>query len=142
MPNSTIKLTVLRKGEAKPLTFTLTRAVIKIQSVKNKLLDNGYGYVRITQFQEHTTPDRGKAPARPVQAEQGTAERPGADQVTTRGGLLDSGCRRGSGIPAGPILLVVTPTAGSRTPRCASSPIRKTTRGFKEDPLRLTCRKK
>ncbi|MBI5936960.1 MAG: S41 family peptidase [Betaproteobacteria bacterium] len=53
-PNTDIVLTVLRKGEAKPLTFTLTRAVIKIKSVKHKLVEPNYGYVRITQFQEHT----------------------------------------------------------------------------------------
>ena len=34
--------------------MTITRAVIKIRSVKSKLLENGYGYVRVTQFQEHT----------------------------------------------------------------------------------------
>ena len=53
-PNTDITLTVLRKGEAKPLTFTLTRAVIKIKSVKHKLAEPNFGYVRITQFQEHT----------------------------------------------------------------------------------------
>jgi carboxyl-terminal processing protease len=53
-PNTQISLTVVRKGEAKPFTVTLTRAVIKIQSVKSKLVDPGFGYVRITQFQEHT----------------------------------------------------------------------------------------
>ena len=53
-PGSTIKLTISRKGVDKPVVLTLTRAVIKIRSVKYKLLDPGYGYVRITQFQEHT----------------------------------------------------------------------------------------
>jgi len=53
-PNTSITLTVVRKGEAKPLTFTLTRAVIKIQSVKSKLIEPGFGYFRVTQFQEHT----------------------------------------------------------------------------------------
>jgi carboxyl-terminal processing protease len=47
-------LTVIRKDEPKPLTFTLVREVIRVQSVKSRLLDNGVGYVRITQFQEHT----------------------------------------------------------------------------------------
>ena len=51
---STIKLTIARKGVDKPIVLTLTRAVIKIRSVKFKLLENGYGYVRVTQFQEHT----------------------------------------------------------------------------------------
>jgi carboxyl-terminal processing protease len=53
-PGSTIRLTIVRKGVDKPLVLTLTRAVIKIRSVKSKLLENGYGYVRVTQFQEHT----------------------------------------------------------------------------------------
>ncbi|MBI3903754.1 MAG: S41 family peptidase [Nitrosomonadales bacterium] len=53
-PGSKITLTVLRKNETKPLTFTLTRAVIKVQSVKPKLIEPGYAFVRITQFQEHT----------------------------------------------------------------------------------------
>ncbi len=53
-PGTDITLTIIRKGEVKPLTITLTRAVIKIKSVKHKLLEAGFGYVRITQFQEHT----------------------------------------------------------------------------------------
>lgn len=53
-PGTDIVLTVAREGSSKPLKFTLTRAVIKIQSVKQRLLDPGYGYVRITQFQSGT----------------------------------------------------------------------------------------
>lgn len=53
-PNSQITLTIVRKGETKPLVVTLTRAVIKIQSVKYKLLEPGYAYFRVSQFQEHT----------------------------------------------------------------------------------------
>lgn len=60
-PNTQITLTVMRKGENKPLTFTLTRAIIKIQSVKSKLLESGFGYVRVTQFQEHTGENLAKA---------------------------------------------------------------------------------
>jgi carboxyl-terminal processing protease len=51
---SQVILTVLRKGEKAPLTFKLTRQIIKIASVKSKMLDNNFGYVRITQFQEPT----------------------------------------------------------------------------------------
>jgi carboxyl-terminal processing protease len=54
-PKTQITLTIARKGEAKPVVVTLTREVIKVQSVKSKLLEPGYGYVRITQFQENTT---------------------------------------------------------------------------------------
>lgn len=53
-PGSKIKLTISRKGVDKPVFVTITRAIIKIRSVKSKLLENGYGYVRVTQFQEHT----------------------------------------------------------------------------------------
>lgn len=60
-PGTKITLTVLRKGETKPLIIILTRAVIKIQSVKSKLVEPGYGYIRITQFQEHTGENMAKA---------------------------------------------------------------------------------
>src|SRR3990172_9946543 len=53
-PCSKITLTIIRKDEPKPLTISLVRAVIKVQSVKSKLVDPGYGFIRITQFQEHT----------------------------------------------------------------------------------------
>ena len=55
-PNTQIKLSILRKGEAQPLEITLTREVIKVQSVKSKLVEEGYGYLRITSFQENTAP--------------------------------------------------------------------------------------
>jgi carboxyl-terminal processing protease len=56
-PKTPIKLTILRKGEAKPLEITLIREVIKVQSVKSKLLEPGYGWIRVTQFQENTVAD-------------------------------------------------------------------------------------
>ena len=53
-PKTQIKLSILRKGETKPIELTLTREVIKVQSVKSKLVEDGYGYLRITSFQENT----------------------------------------------------------------------------------------
>ncbi len=53
-PGSTVALTVLRKGQARPLTFRLKRQVIKIHSVAGHLLAPGYGYVRISEFQGDT----------------------------------------------------------------------------------------
>ncbi|MDC7708779.1 S41 family peptidase [Vogesella indigofera] len=53
-PGSKVTLTIARKTESKPLVFTLTRAVIKTKSVKSRLLEPGFGYVRVAQFQEHT----------------------------------------------------------------------------------------
>lgn len=56
-PKTKVKLEVARKGVMKPLQFMLERAIIKTQSVKMKKLDDGYGYIRITQFQERTAED-------------------------------------------------------------------------------------
>jgi carboxyl-terminal processing protease len=53
-PNTEVKLTVLRKGEQQPLEIMVRRDVIRVKSVKAKMLEPGYGMVRITQFQEHT----------------------------------------------------------------------------------------
>lgn len=52
---SEVLLTVIRKGEKKPLTFKLVRDIIKISSVKSNMLSNGFGYVRISEFQQPTT---------------------------------------------------------------------------------------
>src|SRR5918994_5854635 len=60
-PNTNITLTIVRKGESKPIVVTLTRSVIKIQSVKSKLLEPGYAYIRVSQFQEHTGENVAKA---------------------------------------------------------------------------------
>jgi len=54
-PNTQITLTISRKGEAQPIVVTLTRAIIRVQSVKSKMVEPGYGWVRVSQFQESTT---------------------------------------------------------------------------------------
>lgn len=60
-PGTSILLTVLRKGKEKPLEFTLERAVIKVKSVKARMLEPGYGYVRLTTFQANTAEEMVKA---------------------------------------------------------------------------------
>ncbi len=49
-----INLTIFREGVEEPFEVVIVRAVIKIMSVKAKILDEEFGYVRITQFQENT----------------------------------------------------------------------------------------
>ena len=56
-PNTQITLTIVRKGEPQPLVLTLTRAEIQVQSVKSKVVEPGYGWVRISQFQEKSADD-------------------------------------------------------------------------------------
>lgn len=53
-PGSDILLTIIREGEERPLKITITREVIKVVSVKHRLLEPGYGYVRIASFQTRT----------------------------------------------------------------------------------------
>src|SRR6266850_7225410 len=53
-PNTNITLTISRKGESQPIVVTLTRAVIRVQSVKSKMIEPGYAWVRVSQFQEAT----------------------------------------------------------------------------------------
>lgn len=89
-PDTPIVLTVLRKGEAKPLVFTLNRAVIKSQSVKNKYIEPGYAYVRISQFQEHTGEDLAKALKTLHDQNKGPFKGLVLDLRNNPGGLLDS----------------------------------------------------
>jgi carboxyl-terminal processing protease len=53
-PSTTITLTISRKGESAPIVVVLTRAVIRVQSVKSKVIEPGYGWIRVSQFQEAT----------------------------------------------------------------------------------------
>jgi carboxyl-terminal processing protease len=85
---SKVKLTVLRKGQQKPLEFELVRDIISIQSVKSFTLEPGFGYVRISSFQSGTAVDLRKA------LSQFEAENPGLqglilDLRNDPGGLLD-----------------------------------------------------
>jgi carboxyl-terminal processing protease len=53
-PGSPIVLTIVREGVEQPLKIKLVRDIIKVKSVKSRLLEEGYGYVRITSFQSKT----------------------------------------------------------------------------------------
>ncbi len=89
-PGSDITLTIVREGATKPLKITLTRAVIKIQSVKSRMLESGFGYVRVTQFQAGT--DKGLAEAlKKLETEnKGTLRGMILDLRNNPGGVLNS----------------------------------------------------
>jgi carboxyl-terminal processing protease len=53
-PGTVLKLTVVREGVEKPLKINIKRAIIKVRSVKSKMLEGNFGYVRISQFQSKT----------------------------------------------------------------------------------------
>jgi len=53
-PETEIVLTIVREGEDKPLQISVVRDVIQVKSVRSRLLEPGFGYLRITQFQSKT----------------------------------------------------------------------------------------
>ncbi|XOZ33184.1 S41 family peptidase [Halomonadaceae bacterium KBTZ08] len=53
-PGTEITLTIGRDGESSPIEVTIERAVIEVDSVRSRMLEPGYGYVRISQFQQNT----------------------------------------------------------------------------------------
>ena len=60
-PGSILTLTVVREGEDKPLSVEIERAIIKTTSVRSRMLEKDYAYVRISNFQTKTTADMLKA---------------------------------------------------------------------------------
>lgn len=87
---SPIVLTVVRKGNNKVLTFSLTREKIEIKSVKSKLLDGQYGYVRLAQFQALTDKEMKEAVAKLKKDAGGPLKGLVLDLRNNPGGLLTS----------------------------------------------------
>jgi len=56
-PSTKVMLTIFRKDENRTFPVTITREEIKTQSVKGKVIEPGYGWIRLTQFQERTVED-------------------------------------------------------------------------------------
>jgi carboxyl-terminal processing protease len=56
-PGTSVKLKVVREGMAKPFDVTLKRDTIRVASVRGRMLETGYGYIRISQFQTDTAAD-------------------------------------------------------------------------------------
>ena len=56
-PNTKVQLTIFRKDENRSFPVTITRQEIKTQSVKAKLVEPGYAWIRVSQFQERTVED-------------------------------------------------------------------------------------
>jgi len=54
-PNTTVKLTIIRKGADKPIEISITRDIIRVRSVRANLQGEDVAYLRITQFTEQTT---------------------------------------------------------------------------------------
>jgi carboxyl-terminal processing protease len=56
-PGTQIELTVMRGSSERPFDVTLERAIIQVASVRNRTLEPGFGYIRVSHFQSRTTED-------------------------------------------------------------------------------------
>ncbi len=56
-PNTKVVLTIFRKSENRSFPVTIVREEIHVQSVRAKVIEPGYGWIRITQFQDRTVED-------------------------------------------------------------------------------------
>ncbi len=88
-PGTKITITIMRSGFEKPQAFTLEREVIKVQSVKSKTLEKGFGYVRLVQFQERSGEDLTKALETLREDNGGALQGLVLDLRNNPGGLLD-----------------------------------------------------
>jgi len=88
--NTKIKLTIMRKGQDKPIEVSLTREVIRVRSVRSQVEGEDVGYIRMTQFNEQTTDGLKKA-ITDISAKVGKDKLKGyiLDLRNNPGGLLD-----------------------------------------------------
>lgn len=89
---SKINLTIRREGANDLLDFTLVRDIIRVQSVRSRTLEPGYGYVRLAQFQERSDRDLQRALEKLV-AEKGGMKGLVLDLRNNPGGLLTQAVR-------------------------------------------------
>jgi carboxyl-terminal processing protease len=87
---SKIQITIVREGSQGPLDLTLVRDVIKVRSVRQRLLAPGYGYLRIAQFQNETGRDLKRALDKLREANQGALEGLVLDLRNNPGGVLQA----------------------------------------------------
>ncbi|MDA8413278.1 MAG: S41 family peptidase [Desulfobacteraceae bacterium] len=86
-------LTIMREGFDKPQEFPLIRDIIQVKSVRSRLLDDGYAYIRIAQFQEKTDEDLAKSLKSLKEESKGELKGLVLDLRNDPGGLLDQAVR-------------------------------------------------
>lgn len=89
-PGTDIVLQIMREGLDKPLKITVTRAIIKVNSVKTESLDKGFGYLRITQFQANTGEDMVQALSKLKKENEGGLKGMILDLRNNPGGVLNA----------------------------------------------------
>lgn len=89
-PKTKILLTIVREGEDKPLKIEITRDIIRVESVRSKTLAKGFGYIRVSAFQERTGSDLRKAISKLKKENNKKLKGLVLDLRNNPGGLLDA----------------------------------------------------
>jgi carboxyl-terminal processing protease len=87
-PGTKVTIWIAREGLAEPRSYTITRDIIKIKSVKSKAMGEGIGYIKLTQFQQDTDGELEKA-LQAFTKEKGGVKGMVLDLRNNPGGLLD-----------------------------------------------------
>jgi len=85
---TTVRITIFREGQTEPKEYALVRDIIPIESIKHKILSPGYGYIRITNFNENTTRDLSTA-LKELESDKGGFKGLVLDLRDNPGGLLN-----------------------------------------------------
>ncbi len=113
VPKTSVTITILREGWKETKDFTLVRELIKIKSVKSRLLEEGIGYVKISQFQEQTAADLSTAMEKLMQEKMNSLV---LDLRNNPGGLLNSAVSVTSDfLPPGKLVVYIKGKKGERT---------------------------
>lgn len=89
-PGTQVKLTIVREGADKPFDVTVQRETIRVASVRSRMLEPGYGYIRLSQFQADTAADFEKQLGALQQQAGGRLKGLVIDLRSNPGGLLTS----------------------------------------------------
>jgi carboxyl-terminal processing protease len=112
-PKTSVTIAILREGWKETKDFTIVREIIKIKSVKSKLLEDGIGYVKINQFQEQTAADLSTALGKLTQEKMNSLI---LDLRNNPGGLLNSAVGVTSQfLPPGKLVVYIKGKKGEKT---------------------------
>jgi len=113
VPKTSVTIGILREGWDNPKDFTLIREVIKIKSVKSKVLEDKIGYIKISQFQEQTSSDLSAAISK---LDEGKVSSLVLDLRNNPGGLLNSAIDVTSGfLPKGKLVVYTKTRSGEKS---------------------------
>ena len=112
-PKTSVTISILREGWEEPKDFTIVRDIIKIKSVKSKILEDKIGYIKLSQFQEMTSSDLASAVKK---MEDGKVNSLVLDLRNNPGGLLNSAIDVTSRfLPKGKLVVYTKTRAGEKS---------------------------